>query len=92
MDIAEKGMFMKKIISLVITIAIIAAGVYFVPKLVHKCDDCGKIFIGTGYEPNVVEDLISDEDMTICKGCAEEQHMVAIFAGKSVYDFQKALF
>ena len=52
---------MRKIISLVITIAVIAAGIYQAPRLVHKCGDCGKVFVGAGYEPNVVEGLLSEE-------------------------------
>lgn len=83
---------MKKIISLVITVAIIAAGIVFIPKVVHTCDSCEKFFIGAGYEPNIVEDLISDEEQIICKNCAEEHHALAIAMGKSLDDFKRDLF
>ncbi len=83
---------MKKIISLVITLAIIAAGLYFVPKVLHICDDCGNFFVGIGYEPNAVEAFLSEEEMVICKECAEQQHVAAIVMGKSIHDFQKELF
>lgn len=83
---------MKKIIALMLIIAVIAAGIIFIPKIVHNCDDCGKFFVGTGYEPNVVEELLSEEEQIICKECAEEQHALAIMMGKSVNDFKKNLF
>ena len=31
---------MKKIISLVVVAVIVVAGIIFVPKLAHTCDDC----------------------------------------------------
>lgn len=83
---------MKKIISLVVIIAVVAAGIVFVPKIAHTCDDCGKFFIGAGYEPNIVEDLFSKDEQIICKKCAEKQHAVSIAVGKSVDDFKRDLF
>ncbi len=83
---------MKKIISFVLTLAVIAAGVYFVPKLVHTCDDCEEFFVGPGYEPNLFSDLITDEDQIICKECAEKQHAVEIALGKSVDDYMIDIF
>ncbi len=83
---------MKKIISLVVVAAIIVAGVVFVPKIAHTCDDCETFFLGAGYEPNIVSDLLSDEEQIICKKCAEEQHAISIALGKSVDDFKRDLF
>lgn len=83
---------MKKIISLVVIVAIVIAGIVFVPKIIHTCDNCEKIFVGAGYEPNIVEDLISSEEQIICKKCAEEQHALSIAMGKSVDDFKRDLF
>lgn len=89
---------MKKIISLIVAVAVIAAGVVFLPKLIHGCDECGEFFIGTGYEPNVVSDIVSDildpeaEDKIICKACAEKQHAIAIGLGGSVDDYKLPLF
>lgn len=83
---------MKKIISLAIAVAIVAAGVVFVPEIAHTCDDCGEFFIGVGYEPNIVEDLLSSEEQIICGKCAEKQHAVSIAMGKSVDDFKRDLF
>ncbi len=83
---------MKKIGALIVLVVIVAAGVVFIPRITHNCDDCGRFFIGSGYEPNVVEGLLADEEQTICKGCAEEQHALAILMGKSVNDFKKDLF
>ena len=83
---------MKKIISLVVVVAIFIAGIVFVPKIAHTCDDCEKFFLGAGYEPNIVEDLLSSEDQIICKKCAEKQHALSIAMGKSVEDFKRDLF
>ena len=83
---------MKKIISLVVVVAIVVAGIVFIPEIAHTCDDCEKFFIGAGYEPNIIEDLLSDEDQIICKACAEEQHALAIAAGKTLDDFKRDLF
>ena len=83
---------MKKIISLAVIVVIVIAGIVFVPKVVHTCDDCEKFFIGAGYEPNIVEDLLSSEEQIICKKCAEKQHAISIAMGKSVDDFKRDLF
>ena len=83
---------MKKIISLVVVVAIIVVGIVFLPKIVHTCDDCEKLFFGSGYEPNIIEDLLSNEERIICKNCAEEQHAISIAMGKSVDDFKRDLF
>lgn len=83
---------MKKIISLVVVAVIVIAGVVFIPKVTHTCDDCGKFFVGAGYEPNIVEDLISDEEQIICKDCAEEQHAISIAMGKSLDNYKREIF
>lgn len=83
---------MKKIFKLLLTIVFICAIVYFAPKLVHQCDDCEEWFIGTGYEANVIADVISDDDQTICKTCAEKQHVIETTMGKSLNKFKKGLF
>lgn len=83
---------MKKLFKFLFTIIIVCAVVYFAPKLVHKCDDCEKWFVGPGYEASVVADVISDDDQTICKTCAEKQHAIETALGKSLNDFKKDLF
>ena len=83
---------MKRLFKLLFNIAIICAVVYFAPKLVHKCDDCEEWFVGTGYEANVIADVISDDDQTICKPCAEKQHAIETTLGKSLDDYRKKLF
>jgi hypothetical protein len=85
-------MDLKKIISLALAAIIVIAVITTVPKLVHNCDDCGKFFIGTGYEPNVVEDFFATEDQIICKDCAEKQHKLSLAVGKDLDDFKISLF
>ena len=50
------------------------------------------IVIGTGYEPNVVEDFFATEDQIICKDCAEKQHKLSLAVGKDLDDFKISLF
>lgn len=83
---------MKKIVSLVIIVAIIAAGIIFVPKLAHTCDNCEKFFVGAGYEPNIISDFLSEEEKIICKDCAEDEHALSLLAGKSLDDFKRDIF
>ena len=83
---------MKKLVSLVLIAAIVVAGIVFVPKLTHTCDDCDKFFIGAGYEPNIVSDLLSGQEQIICKECAEKEHALSIAVGKTVDDFKRDLF
>ncbi len=78
-----------KIIVLVVIVALLAV---FIPRLVHKCDDCEKVFFGTGYEPNVLSEILSEDDQIICKECAEKQHALSIAMGKTLNDFKKPLF
>ena len=83
---------MKKIISLAIIVLIIIAIIALIPKLIHKCNDCGKTFFGAGYEPNAFVDILSAEEQVICKECAEKQHAIEIGLGKSVEEFKRDLF
>ena len=83
---------MKKIGSKILVLAIIAAGVVFGPELIHKCDDCGRTFVGTGYEPNVIEDYLSEEEQIICESCAREQHKLSLAIGKELDEFKRELF
>jgi len=85
---------MKKLIPItIIIIAIAVCAVIFVPKLFHTCSDCDEFFVGWGYEPNIVADLLSsDEEQVICEDCAKKQHAIAIGLGKDLSDFQKDYF
>lgn len=83
---------MKKIVIFAVAVVVLVSGIVFVPRLVHKCDDCGEILIGTGYKANVVSDLFSKDEQIICKDCAEDQHALSIALGKSVDDFKRGLF
>ena len=83
---------MKKLFKILVAIIVICAAVYFGPKLVHKCDGCEKWFVGTGYEANIIVGALSEEEDTICKECAEKQHIVETTLGKSLDDYKKGLF
>ena len=83
---------MKKIISIIVAVVVVAAGIIFVPKLAHTCDDCGKFFIGPGYEPNVLADLVTDDEQILCKDCAEDQHAIGIAMGQSLDEYKRDVF
>lgn len=87
---------MKKIIGIVAALVVVAGlvvgGVVFVPKLCHTCYDCEEFFVGTGYEPNIISDMLTKEDQILCRACAEKHHVVSIKLGKSVEDFKRPLF
>lgn len=83
---------MKKIIAIVVAAVIVLAGVIFIPRLAHTCDDCGEFFVGTGYKPNIVSDLLNDEEQVICKGCAEKQHAISIALGQNLDEYKWDLF
>ena len=76
------------IVAIVLTAVIVVFGL----ALVHQCDDCGKIFVGTGYKPNVVVDVVTDGQEIICKDCAEKQHVVSGIFGGELSDFSYGLF
>lgn len=80
----------------ILLVLVIAAGVVFVPRLVHRCDNCGKLFVGTGYYPNVVTSTIADltaqEEKILCGDCAREDHALSLVAGKSIEEFRRPLF
>ena len=83
---------MKKVIIIVLILALIAAGIVFVPRLCHDCDDCGEFFIGTGYEPNAALGLVAEDIKVICETCAQEHHALEIAFGKTLEDFKLPLF
>ena len=82
----------KTIIIAVVAVILIVAGVIFLPRLLHNCDECGKFFVGTGYKTNVVADFISSDDITICEDCAAAQHSISTSIGATLDDFKKPLF
>ena len=86
-----------KLIALILVIAVlVGGGVVFGPRLVHRCSNCDKVFVGTGYSANLISEAITaltgDDDKILCKDCAEKEHSLAILAGKSLDDFKRPLF
>ena len=81
-----------RLLKLLLVVCLAAVVVFFGFKLINKCDNCGKVFIGTGYEANVISDTLSKEDKILCKACAEKDHALQLLVGKSVSDFKRGLF
>ncbi len=82
----------KKLIKLLLAVCAAAVVVFFGFKLINRCDNCDKIFIGPGYEANVISDTLSKDDKILCKACAEKDHAVELVLGKSLSDFKRGLF
>ena len=82
---------MKKFLRILFIIVVVLVLVTYIPQFCHMCTDCGKFFIGAGYEPNVIAELFSSEEGTLCKNCAEKQHMIGVGLGKSLDDYKKPI-
>ena len=82
------------VVSVLVIVAVL--GVVFVPRLVHTCDNCEKTFVGTGYEPSIISNALefvgAEHEEIICETCAEEEHALALLAGKTLEDFKLPLF
>lgn len=76
----------KSISPIIITVIVTAVVVILGQRLVHKCDDCGRLFFGTGYEP------FKSSQEIICVDCAEKQHKVEMLVGKDLSEFKRPLF
>lgn len=88
--------FIRGVVAVILVVAIVAAAVVLLPRVMHYCDNCADFFIGTGYHANAVSNAITglsgQEDKILCKDCAAKEHALAIAAGKSLKDFQRPLF
>lgn len=85
----KKKSIVPAIVAVVLVIAVL---VVFVPRLVHKCDSCGKTFVGTGFRGNVISEALSDNERILCRECAEKEHLLSGIVGKSVDDYKRPLF
>lgn len=82
---------MKKNFKFLVGIAILLVLITYTSQFFHICTDCETFFIGAGYERNIVADVISAEDGTLCKKCAEKHHMLSVGLGKSLNDYKKSI-
>ena len=86
-----------RLISIILVIAIlVTGGIVLGPRLVHHCDNCDKLFVGTGYYANIISDSVSslfgNDSKILCSECAEISHALELMAGKSLSDFRRPLF
>lgn len=90
------GGFLKVLLVVIIVAVLAGGGFVFGPRLVHHCDNCGKLFFGTGYYPNVVTGTISQltgqNEKILCAECAQKDHAIALAAGKSLKEFKRPMF
>ena len=82
----------SKLPVIIVVIVLVALAIVFEFKLVHKCDNCGKTFVGTGYSGNIISEALADREKILCKDCAEKEHAVSGFFGGSIEDYKRPLF
>jgi len=83
---------LKKLIKILLVVIVIALLIVYVPYYFNECDDCGEFFVGAGYEPNIVSELINESEQIICKECAEKHHAISTTLGKSLDDYKRPAF
>ena len=90
------GIPVGRIIAAVLAVVLLAGAVLLGFQLVHRCDNCDKVFFGTGYYANAITDALStlngNGEKLLCRECAETDHALEILAGKSLEDFRRPLF
>ena len=59
-------------------------------RLVHKCDTCDKLFLGTGYKPNAAK--ASAGVRVVCKDCAAKQHAASAYFGDGLKEYRYGIF
>lgn len=79
---------MKKLFNFLIDAVIVVAIVFLGMKYINKCDSCEKIYLGLGYQPGFISELVNSDMEAVCKDCAEEQHAVQIALGKDIEEYK----
>lgn len=79
---------MKSFIKTIVVAAVVALLVVLGVNYINKCDDCGKTYFGSGYEPSILSEVFTEETDAVCRECAETHHSVEIALGKDVEDFR----
>ena len=77
----------KKLISIIAIVVVLVIAAVYVINNVNECSDCGKTFFGKGYEPNILNELLGD-NQAICEDCAMKQHAISLGLGKTLEDFK----
>lgn len=83
---------MKTLAKVLVVVIVVALLILYVPYYFNDCDHCGAFFVGAGYEPNLLSELIHENEQIICQNCAEEQHAISIALGKSLDEYKKPAF
>lgn len=77
---------------ILLTVVILAVVIFLALRLVNSCSDCEKTFFGLGYEGNVIDNAVDDEEEQIlCEGCAERHYALSLFAGKELDEYKRVL-
>ena len=88
----KKSKSAKAVPAIVAVVLIVAIVAVFAPRLIHKCDDCGKVYFGTGYRANAIVEAFSSDEKRICRDCAEEHHAISSAFGGALDEYKYPLF
>lgn len=82
------GTSLGTILVIVVLVAIVA---FLATRLVNSCSDCEKRFFGLGYEGNVVDQAIDEQEQILCEDCAERHHALSLLTGKELDEYKRVL-
>ena len=88
----KKKKKLKWVRTLIAIVLVAAVVLVFAPRMIHRCDSCGKVFFGTGYRPIIVMELFHTEQKVVCRDCAVLQHAAAKIIDRDVDSFKLPLF
>ena len=84
------------IVAVVLAAVLVGGGIFFGPKLIHHCDNCDRLFFGTGYYSNILSEtvgsLLNKKEKILCRDCAQEEHALEITFGASLDEYKRPLF
>lgn len=77
--------------TILLVIVLLAIVVFLAARLVNSCSDCEKRFFGLGYEGNLVDQAVDEEEQILCEECARKHHALSLLAGKELDEFKRVL-
>ena len=77
--------------TILLIVVLLAAAVFLATRLVNSCSDCEKRFFGLGYEGNLIDQAVDEEEQILCEDCARKHHALSLLAGKELDEYKRIL-
>lgn len=77
--------------TILLIVVLLAVVVFLATRLVNSCSDCEKNFFGLGYEGNIVDQAVDEEEQILCEDCARKHHALSLLAGKELDAYKRVL-